>query len=212
MLPHVFEWFRQENEDSTSREAGLGLGLGLVQQLVALHGGQVRAESEGRGHGATFIVTLPTTTAHRPPVPVSAASAASESPLPSLRGVRVLCVDDDPDSREVARAVLLNAGAQVHTAAGADEARRHLRTWRPHVLIFDIAMPQEDGYALMRSLRATAVTLPAIALTAFARREDAERARQAGFQVHMTKPVDAERLVRTVALLAGVEPDQRRAS
>jgi signal transduction histidine kinase/ActR/RegA family two-component response regulator len=210
-LPHIFEWFRQEDEGSASPEAGLGLGLALVRQLVALHGGQVRAESEGRGHGATFIVTLPTTTAHRPPVPVPACPD-SESALPSLRDIRVLCVDDDPDSREVVRAVLLRAGAQVHTAAGAEEARRHLRTWRPHVLVFDIAMPQEDGYALMQSLRATAVTLPAIALTAFARREDAERARMAGFQVHMTKPIDPERLVRTVAVLAGVEPDQRRAS
>jgi CheY-like chemotaxis protein len=108
--------------------------------------------------------------------------------------------------------VLVKAGAQVHMAEGGDQARHQLRTWRPHVLVVDIAMPQEDGYALMRSLRAGAVTLPAIALTAFARREDAERARLAGFQIHMTKPIDPERLVRTVALLAGVEPDQLRAS
>jgi signal transduction histidine kinase/CheY-like chemotaxis protein len=205
VLPHVFEWFRQGDDDSVSSHAGLGLGLGLVRQLVELHGGAVRAESAGQGKGATFIVTMPVTVPEAESV-ASAAATQSPEPAQSLSGVRVICVDDDVESRKVVSAVLQHVGARVHTAANAAEARRELAVWHPDVLVVDIAMPIEDGYGLMRSLRAASVAVPAIALTAFARREDAERARAAGFQVHMTKPVDPDRLVSTVAALTGRQP------
>ena len=199
VLPHVFEWFRQADADSGASDVGLGLGLGLVRQLVDLHGGSVRAESEGPGRGSTFIVTMPTTSEDAASVE-TAKTAATETPA-SLTGLHVLCVDDDFESREVVRAVLQQAGADVRTAENAAAARKEMSTQAPDILIVDIAMPFEDGYRFMQSLRAASVRLPAVALTAFARREDAERARAAGFQVHMTKPVDGERLISTVAAL-----------
>jgi CheY-like chemotaxis protein len=199
VLPHVFEWFRQADAESGTPDVGLGLGLGLVRQLVELHGGRVRAESDGPGHGATFIVTMPTTTEGA--ASVETAKAAAPEPTVSLSGVQVLCVDDDFESREIVRTVLQQAGADVRTSANAADARAEMATRPPDVLIVDIAMPFEDGYRFMESLRTASVQVPAVALTAFARREDAERARAAGFQVHMTKPVDGERLISTVAAL-----------
>jgi signal transduction histidine kinase len=199
VLPHVFEWFRQGSEEGSAPDAGLGLGLGLVRQLVELHGGSVTAWSGGPGQGATFVVTMPTTTE------VDGQTAPEAAPAPSvpqsLRGVRALCVDDDTESREVVSAILRSAGADVLSVDNAAAVRRQLDGFKPDVLVVDILMPKEDGYRLMESLRGAAVRVPAIALTAFARREDAERARAAGYQVHMTKPADAERLVASVAAL-----------
>ena len=200
-LPHVFEWFRQADARSRS-QSGLGLGLGIVRHLVQMHGGSVRAESLGEGHGATFIVTLPM---HEPAT--SAVSAprltdpASRPPRNRLNAVRVLLVEDDDDTRELVRATLQNAGASVEAVATADEARRELLADPPDVLISDIRMPEEDGYALIRSLRSAGVVLPAIALTAYARREDADEAYAAGFQVHLPKPIDAGRLIDAVSSL-----------
>jgi signal transduction histidine kinase len=208
-LPHVFDWFRQADVNTTRPQNGLGLGLGLVHRLVDMHGGTVRAESDGKGLGATFIVTLPLQGGSAGTAPAVTAGAAAMRVVPAppriggdLRTVRVLVVDDDAETVQAVRAVLEHAGAAVETAATAADARRELDAWHPDILVSDIAMPMEDGYSLLRSLRAAHVAIPAIALTAFARREDAERALEAGFQVHLPKPVDPAHLVATVADLA----------
>ena len=174
-LPHVFGWFRREDRDVRAVDEGLGLGLALVRQLVELHGGSVRAESEGRDLGSTFIVTLPLLQA------ATAGSsggggAARTGAATSLVSVRALVVDDDVGSREAVRVLLEQAGAQVTTVASAAEARRHLRGANIDVLVSDIAMAQESGYSLMETLRAEGLTIPSIALTGYARREDADRA------------------------------------
>jgi signal transduction histidine kinase/CheY-like chemotaxis protein len=202
-LPHVFEWFRQA--DSKLRtQAGLGLGLGIVRHLVQLHGGSVHAESPGEGHGATFVVKLPIfegATAQAGP------QRASEPPRDqrsrALEKVRVLVVEDDEDTREILRVTLENAGASVDAVASAREARQKMLEDAPDVLISDIRMPEEDGYSLVQSLRAARVKTPAIALTAYARREDAAAAEAAGFQLHLPKPIDAGRLIDAVATVVG---------
>ncbi len=198
-LPHVFEWFRQADARSRS-QSGLGLGLGIVRHLVQLHGGSVRADSRGEGHGATFVVTLPI---HEPAAPVLSAPRPTDSePRPAanqLHEVRVLLVEDDDDTRELVRTTLEDAGASVEAVATASDARREMLADPPDVLISDIRMPEEDGYSLIRSLRSAGTATPAIALTAYARREDADEAYAAGFQMHLSKPVDAARLIDAVA-------------
>ena len=200
-LPHVFDWFRQADPASRS-QAGLGLGLGIVRHLVQLHGGNVRAESRGEGRGATFTVRLPI---HEPAAPLLAAPRQTVVPVAATRdrlnAVRVLVVEDDGDTRELVRATLEHAGALVETVANARDARREMLADSPDVLVSDIRMPEENGYALMRSLRSAGVTTPAIALTANARREDADEARSAGFQIHLAKPIDAAMLIDAVATL-----------
>jgi signal transduction histidine kinase/ActR/RegA family two-component response regulator len=200
-LPYVFEWFRQADARSRS-QSGLGLGLGIVRHLVQLHGGSVRAESRGVGQGATFIVTLPI---HEPATMVLPTTPHRQPVLPSiahrLDRARVLVVEDDQDARELVRVTLESAGASVETAATAGDARREMLADAPDVLISDIRMPDEDGYSLIRSLRGAGIETPAIALTAYARHEDAAEARAAGFQVHLPKPIDAGRLVDAVATL-----------
>jgi signal transduction histidine kinase len=198
-LPHAFDWFRQGDAASTRSQSGLGLGLGLVKQIVELHGGQVRAESAGAGCGATFVVSLPL---HQTLASVPARPARPTLAVSDLTDVRVLVVDDDVETVEAVRAVLEHAGADVGTAANAAAARREVETWHPDVLISDIAMPYEDGYSLIKSLRDADVQVAAIALTAHARREDEEQALAAGFQIHLSKPVDPSELVDTVASLA----------
>jgi signal transduction histidine kinase/ActR/RegA family two-component response regulator len=197
-LPHVFEWFRQ-GDARTRSQSGLGLGLGIVRHLVRLHGGSVRAESRGEGHGATFVVTLPLHEPDRTVATESARAAASRPTTPSLRDVRVLLVEDDDDTRELVRMTLEKAGAWVGAVASATEARREILEDSPDVLISDIRMPAEDGYSLIQSLRTAGISTPAIALTALARREDEDAAREAGFQLHIAKPIDAAHLVDAVA-------------
>ena len=200
-LPHVFEWFRQADPVARS-QAGLGLGLGIVRHLVQLHGGSVHAESRGEGRGATFIVKLP---AHEPPAailkPAPEKVQAAAALKNRLTDVRVLVVEDDDDTRELVRATLEHAGAHVEAVATASDARREMLEEAPDVLVSDILMPEENGYSLIASLRTAGVTTPAIALTAYARREDADEARSAGFQMHLPKPVDAVRLIDAVATL-----------
>ena len=201
-LPHVFEWFRQADPAARS-QAGLGLGLGIVRNLVQLHGGSVRAESRGEGRGATFIVRLPI---HHPAAQIAAALPAEiVQPVAGLRdrlsAVRVLVVEDDEDTRELVRATLEHAGAQVEAVGSASEARREMLEESPDVLVSDIRMPEDDGYSLIQSLRTAGVTTPAIALTANARRSEAEEEPTAGFQIHLAKPIDAARLVEAVAAL-----------
>jgi signal transduction histidine kinase len=199
-VPHVFDWFRQADAASTRTYSGLGVGLGLVHQIVTLHGGEVRADSAGPGLGSTFTVTLPI---YERTAFVPALAVAAQRPAADLRAIRVLVVDDDEETVEAVRAVLTQAGAAVETAVNAEDARREVEAFHPTVLISDLAMPREDGYTLMRSLRSADITVPAIALTAYARREDADRALAAGFQVHLAKPVDPASLIDTVATLAG---------
>jgi signal transduction histidine kinase len=199
-LPQVFEWFRQEDARSRS-QSGLGLGLGIVRHLVELHGGTVSAESAGLGHGATFTVTLP---AHDPATSLLGTPPPDQA-LPfvphCLDAARVFVVEDDQDTREILRATLETAGASVEVVSSAGDARRELLMDARDVLISDIRMPEEDGYSLLRSLRGAGIETPAIALTAYARREDADEAFAAGFQMHLPKPVDAGLLVEAVATL-----------
>jgi PAS domain S-box-containing protein len=218
ILPIIFERFRQGDSSSTRAHTGLGLGLALVRHLVELHGGTVVAESEGEGRGATFTVRLPRTLARHVgrPAESGAGEPATLGGIPRLVNVRVLAVDDDPESLQVARAILAGAGAEVHTSASARDALEALQRDPPDVLVSDIEMPGEDGYALIQRVRALAPAAggrtPALALTAYARRNDRRRALAAGYQMYVAKPVDPDELVTVVASLAGrlgSRPDQR---
>lgn len=199
-LPFVFDRFRQADSGPTRSHGGLGLGLAIVRHLVRLHGGTVQALSGGHGKGATFIVQLPLADAGEPVV----RPALVQTPAPArIDGLSVLLVEDDEETRAVVRAMLEEAGATVVTAASAEEGRRALLSVRPAALVSDIAMPGEDGYTFLRSVRAADIHVPAIALTAYARREDAAEAFAAGFQLHLPKPVNRLVLVSAIASLAG---------
>ncbi|HZW08050.1 MAG TPA: hybrid sensor histidine kinase/response regulator, partial [Phycisphaerales bacterium] len=217
-LPYIFDRFRQEDASTTRAHGGLGLGLSIVRHLTELHGGTVTARSEGEGLGSTFTVSLPLAAsspaashageqrpADQPPAPSSAGQSSA-----ALKGVRVLVVDDDLDTRDLLSLVLSNAGAQVVTAASSTEALVHLqRDPSLNVIISDVGMPDEDGYTFIRKVRqlesgrGAAARLPAIALTAFARSEDRTKALISGFQTHMAKPAEPAELVTLVASLAG---------
>jgi signal transduction histidine kinase len=205
-LPHVFERFRQENGGTNRQQGGLGLGLAIVRHIVELHGGTVRVASDGLGKGATFTVALPI--AHGRAESRDNVAGARLAPInpPSLVGVRALFVDDEADAREVVSMMLAGRGAEVRTAVSATEALAACDEWRPDVLISDIGMPGEDGYTLMRKLRAREKLLgghiPAIALTAYGRKEDRLRALSAGYEYHVPKPVEEGELLAAVASLA----------
>jgi signal transduction histidine kinase len=207
-LPHVFERFRQADPSATRRAGGLGLGLSIVRYLVEAHGGSVRAESKGIGQGARFVVSLPSQTPEAQPGMPAVQSTQDEPTGPdsvapiSLRGVRVLLVEDDVDSRELIALILRGGGAEVSTAASAREALQLLEGGAPSVLISDIGMPDMDGYSLLERVRrlppAAGGSTPAIALTAYARELDRRQAAVAGFQRHLAKPVASNVLLRTV--------------
>jgi PAS domain S-box-containing protein len=213
-LPHVFERFRQGDSSSTRTHGGLGLGLAIVRHLVELHGGRVTAESEGEGRGAAFTITLPliraASSASDPPDASSAPSAEATS---RLRGVRVLVVDDDADALDFTSALLEQHGAEVTTSPSARAARDVLEHTTPDVLVSDIGMPGEDGFALIGEVRAMGAVrgfwIPAIALTAYAQAEDRNQALSAGYQVHMAKPVDPAALVASVAELVAIAAAHR---
>jgi signal transduction histidine kinase/ActR/RegA family two-component response regulator len=213
-LPWVFEPFRQADEATTRAHAGLGLGLSIVKTLVSAHHGSVSAESAGEGQGAVFSVRLPAVTeptkrAARTPQTATARSSAPRAHDAALDGVTVLVVDDDEQTREVVSAHLLSARAQVLTTSSVPDALNLVRRTRVHVLIADIGMPGQDGYDLIRRLREISdpgvASIPAAALTAFARAEDRGRALAAGFQMHLPKPIDGHALVAAVATLAGMQ-------
>ena len=212
-LPYVFDRFRQADGTTARNHGGLGLGLAIAKHLVELHGGTVRVKSPGEGHGATFTVILPLQVVHddggeqvriHPEVP---SQKLAECTSLSLRGLRILAVDDEPDARELVRRVLEDRDATVRTAGSFDEAMDVFKTWKPDVLVSDLGMPGKDGYELMRAIR----TLPdeqggkvaAAALTAYARSEDRTRAMLAGYQTHVAKPVDPVELLAVVATLGG---------
>ncbi len=210
-LPLVFERFRQADSSTRRKHGGLGLGLAIVKHLTELHGGAVRAKSPGVNQGATFSIALPLTVVQHRDDPQErqpkVQGAEQEFNPPSLKGVKVLVVDDEPDARELVRRVLESAEATVITVGSAQEALERLIQDRPDVLVSDIGMPDEDGYDLIRRVRALGQdnggATPALALTAFARSEDRQRAFMAGFQLHVAKPVEPSELVAVVASLAG---------
>ena len=216
-LPYLFDRFSQSDSASNRFHGGLGLGLSIVQHLAELHGGTVVARSEGAGHGAVFEVTLPLRPSGQaaeearqagatmaPP----AAEAGSRIADDALAGVVILAVDDDPDARDMLAVILRDRGARVTTAASYDEALERLQAVQPQVLVSDIGMPGNDGYSLMREIRAReavsgARRLPAIALTAFTRPQDQALATAAGFDAHCPKPMRPEALVATVLRVSG---------
>ena len=214
LIPVIFDRFRQGESGSTRNQSGLGIGLALVRHLVELHGGSVTAESEGEGKGATFRVKLPLVAAlvrlredrahptARQPVPAYHG--------PSLRGLRVLVVDDDPDALDLIATILKRAEAEPMLCSSPPEALAAVRSFKPHVLVSDIEMPGEDGYSLIRKVRELAGSeggqVPAVALTAYGRPEDRVRSLSAGYSMHVAKPVDPVELGVIVANLAGRSP------
>jgi signal transduction histidine kinase/CheY-like chemotaxis protein len=210
-LPHVFERFSQADASATKRHTGLGLGLAIVKNLTELHGGSVRAKSAGLGNGSTFIVSLPISVVRslngdekgqHPGTEIETAFVSS----PDLDGINVLVVDDDLDALELVKRVLEGCKARVTGCSSAAQCLEILPASRPDVLITDIGMPHEDGYSLVRALRALprekGGETPAVALTAFARSEDRRRAMLCGFDMHVSKPVEPGELVAVVARMA----------
>ncbi|MDI1435398.1 response regulator [Polyangium sorediatum] len=214
-LPYVFEQFRQADASTTREHGGLGLGLSIVQHLVELHGGTVVAKSSGKNQGASFTVKLPLEVKHegvageRPPpsTPPRRPLLHRSGELLNLTGVRVLVVDDEPDTREMLLRILAECHAEVRTASSVVEALAELDRDQPTVLVSDIGMPKEGGYELIQKVRQLPQerggSVPALALTAFARAEDRARALLAGYQMHLAKPVKPSELVAHVASLAG---------
>jgi CheY-like chemotaxis protein len=209
-LPHVFDRFRQADSSLTRHHGGLGLGLAIVHQLVGLHGGSIRVESEGEGKGASFIITLPLAPIRRP-ASVSPRFCEVPPELPEKRillsGVKVLVVDDEQYARGLINETLTQCEAVVFIAASASEAMELLRKQKPDVMISDIGMPEKDGYQLIREVRSLPAgqggKTPAIALTAFVHSHDRTKAMLAGYQMHLSKPVEARELIAAIANLTG---------
>ncbi|MDZ4817607.1 MAG: hybrid sensor histidine kinase/response regulator [Planctomycetota bacterium] len=209
-VPYVFDRFRQEDQTSKRHVGGLGLGLSIVRQLTEMHGGSVHCTSDGPGQGATFIVRLPrkSATIERPSESAAQQAAAGQAlsldllKSQSLAGKQILVVDDEADAREIIRQLLQQAGATVVVAASAAEALSQLEQLFD-LIISDIGMPVQDGYEMIREIRLRwdATKMPAIALTAFARAEDMQRSLEAGFQTHLCKPIDPQKLLHAVASL-----------
>jgi signal transduction histidine kinase len=208
VLPHIFDRFRQAEGSMTRRYGGLGLGLAIVKHLLELHGGEVKAESAGAGRGATFRIYLKS---------ASNATAESQRRTPTsllgrggrqeLEGLRILLVDDDDDSREVAEQLLTSAGAKIEAVDTAEAALARLEGELPDLMVSDIGMPGEDGFSLIRKVRARLAAigaqLPVVALTAYARGEDRATALRAGFSAHVSKPAPSSELVAVIASLCG---------
>lgn len=206
-LPHVFERFRQADSSPARSHSGLGLGLAIAYDLVELHGGTLTAESPGEGQGSAFTVRLPldafgSISDHPYQASQGPESSHGVEGSNALEGLRILAVDDHADTRKLLSLILESYGAETRTAMSAPEALEMLKTWKPHVLVSDIGMPNEDGYSLIRKVRNLGTeeggnTL-AIALTGYAGSEQGERALLAGYQMHLTKPIEEEKLVRLI--------------
>ena len=219
-LPYVFERFRQSDSTTSRRHGGLGLGLSIVRQLVEMHGGTVSVASPGEGQGATFVVTLPIAVVHSQTFGGKTDGEKTEKRVhpktgehtmgfdcpPQLKGLRILCVDDEKDSRDLLIAVLNQCDAETIAVSTAAEALTAFEEFKPHILVSDIGMPDEDGYELIRKIRGKEKAenlkrIPAVALTAYARVEDRLKALSSGFQMHIPKPVEPAELAAVVASL-----------
>ncbi len=208
-LPYVFDRFRQADSSTSRTYGGLGLGLSIVRHLVEMHGGTVNAESLGDGHGSTFVVRLPfvpprDTLAKIVPSVSTTTQESTSFERAELDGVRLLIVDDEADSREMLLTMLGAFGAEIKIAASTRAALAILEQWRPDVLISDIGMPEEDGYVLIQKVRALEAmhgggdSLAAVALTAYARAEDRDRALTSGYHVHLSKPIEPSELITAI--------------
>jgi PAS domain S-box-containing protein len=208
-LPHVFERFRQADATSTRKHAGLGLGLAIVRHLVELHGGNVQAHSDGDGKGSTFTVRIPVNATHKQVSGEAVRSTLTDSGMIEnqtlLKDLRILVVDDEADARSLVTAVLEKYGAVVTAVSSSAEAFLALQERPPDVIVSDIGMPDEDGYSLIRKVRAeqSGRKIPAVALTAYARVEDRIRALEAGFQSHVPKPIEPDELVLVISSMIG---------
>jgi len=205
-LPRVFDRFRQADSSTTRSFGGLGLGLAIVRHLVELHGGTVSAHSDGVNKGATFSATFPLLADRTGAVAVAQSGEHTVS-LHSLDGLRVLLVDDEPEARQLISTVITSTGAEVKACTSAREALAKLLEWKPDVILSDIAMPDEDGYTFINKVRSLprdkGGETPAAALTAYARDVDRRQALEAGYQMHIAKPIGAGQLVSMIARLAG---------
>jgi CheY-like chemotaxis protein len=211
-LPFVFDRFRQADSSTARRHGGLGIGLSIVKHLVELHGGSVRVKSRGPNQGSTFIVALPivhVSDEHRP----TERRDTHDDPLatvdlPRLDGVKVLIVDDESDGQALVARVLADRGARCACASDVDEAMGRLAAERFEIVLSDIGMPGKDGYELMRQMRARESEIggpiPAIAITAYARPQDRERSFLAGFQMHLSKPIESRELIAAIASMLRV--------
>jgi CheY-like chemotaxis protein len=203
-LPHVFEPFRQADATPSRRHGGLGLGLAIVQQVVELHEGAVDAHSDGLGTGTTFTVRIPLLAGALARSDESSESAGEA--IDRLRGLRVLLVEDNADTRDMLAVLLQSHGAEVRAAASAQEALASFRLHRPDVLLCDIGLPLEDGYSLIRQIRSLRAEeggrVPALALSAYTRFEDRQQALAAGFQMHLPKPINPLLVIRSLADLS----------
>ena len=229
-LPYIFERFQQADTSEKRTHGGLGLGLSIVRNLVEMHGGSVRAASEGEGRGATFTVTMPMLAASSDTSLTAAQATSSERSVYGteryedskdqrdldlkpdiLKGIRVLAIDDQTDTRDLIILALTRYGAEVRACTSATEACKMIKKWKPQVIVSDIGMPGEDGYDLMRKVRTltpkSGGNIPAIALTGYAGAVDESKAYAAGYQVHMTKPVELRELAATIAKLSGRQKD-----
>ncbi|MEA5593853.1 ATP-binding protein [Rivularia sp. UHCC 0363] len=201
-LPYVFDYFRQENSTSTRNAGGLGLGLAIVRHLVELHGGKIQVESPGVDKGTTFTVEIPLTT----DIEIQIQNSKINSAELNFKGIKILLVDDEPDNLEFLQFVLETYGASIQTATSAPEAFRLFLQQKPDILISDIAMPDVNGHTLIRQIRALppekGAKIPAIALTAYAGQTNERESLQSGFNLHLAKPIQAEKLAETIAELA----------
>lgn len=211
-MPYIFERFRQSDATMTRTHGGLGLGLSIVKQLIDLHGGSIRAESGGEGKGATFIITLPTLAIKPRQHEVVISAPTGKVPPPcefqrvDLRGIKILLVEDDADSRELIRIILDECEAEVIAAESAQAALVHLEHTLPDIILSDIGMPGMDGYEFLRRVRGFvngAERVPAVAITAFARNEDRNRVLRGGFIAHIPKPADPAEVLGIIAGLVG---------